>query len=84
MYEAFADRNYNDDLTLVSRTENKAVISNSNELISHVSRILFQGKVKSITGKELPIKADTICIHGDNPNAVKLLKDLRTHINNKV
>jgi UPF0271 protein len=77
VYEAFADRNYNDDLTLVSRNEKNAIISDSNELFSHVSRMIKQQKVKTINGVEVKIIANTFCIHGDNPKAVNLIKDLK-------
>jgi len=78
-YEVFADRNYNNDLTLVSRREEKAVITSSKEVIEHTSRMLLKGKVKTIQGNELDIKADTFCIHGDNPKAVDLIKKLKEH-----
>ena len=75
-YEAFADRNYNDDGTLVSRSENNALIKDSNSMFEHVYRMVTSKKVKTISGLEIDIKADTFCIHGDNPHAVKLIKDL--------
>lgn len=77
VYEAFADRNYNDNLTLVSRNEENAIISNSNEMFEHVFRMIKQQKVKTINGVEVELKATTFCIHGDNPKAVKLIKDLK-------
>jgi len=77
VYEAFADRNYNDDLTLVSRNKKNAIISDSNELFSHVSRMIKQQKVKTTNGVEVKIIANTFCIHGDNPKAVNLIKDLK-------
>jgi len=75
-YEAFADRNYNDDLTLVSRAEENAVITNPDEVFNHVYRMIFEQKVKTINGVGVDIKADTFCVHGDNPEAIKLLQDL--------
>ena len=77
MYEAFADRNYNDDLTLVSRNEENAIISDSDELFNHVARMVRQQKVKTISGVEVKIIANTFCVHGDNPKAVNLIKDLK-------
>lgn len=79
-YEAFADRNYNDDLSLVSRTESNAVLVNSNEVVEHVFRIL-EGNVLTVQENLKPIKADTLCIHGDNPNVLKILKSLHQHFN---
>ncbi len=76
VYEAFADRNYNEDLTLVSRTEKYAVISNATEMFNHVIKMIRQQKVTTIDGVEVGIKATTFCIHGDNPKAVYLIKNL--------
>ena len=88
VYEAFADRNYNDDLTLVLRKKKNAIISDSEALFNHVFRMITQRKVKSIDGVEVKIIANTFCIHGDNPKAVNLIKDLNKklaqfHINIK-
>lgn len=80
VYEAFADRNYNEDLTLVSRKKTNAVIIDENDMFNHVYRIISRGKVKTINGKEIAIKANTFCIHGDNPKAVKLIKNLRQNL----
>ena len=77
VYEAFADRNYNNDLTLVSREEKNAIILDTTELFNHVYRMLSQQKVKSINGIEVEIKAHTFCVHGDNPKVVYLIKNLR-------
>lgn len=76
IYEAFADRNYNDDLTLVSRKNKLASIHNEDHLFEHIFHIISKQKVKTITGKDIEIKAQTFCIHGDNPNAVNLIKNL--------
>ncbi|RIA09915.1 UPF0271 protein [Flavobacteriaceae bacterium MAR_2010_72] len=75
-YEAFADRNYNDDLTLVSRTKNSPIIERADLVFEHVHRMIFKKKVKTIDGVEVGIKADTFCIHGDHPEAVKLVEGL--------
>ena len=75
-YEAFADRNYKADLTLVSRSQNNAVITDPIEVFEHVKNMIFRQKVKTINGVEVEIKADTFCVHGDNPEAIKLLQNL--------
>ena len=75
-YEAFADRNYNSDLTLVSRQKENALITDSDELFEHIMRMIIDKKVQSISGVEVEMKASTFCVHGDNPKAVKLIKDL--------
>jgi UPF0271 protein len=73
-YEAFADRNYNKDLKLVSRNDEKALITNPNEVLQHVYKMISESKVKTVSGNLLEIKADTFCIHGDTINAVAILQ----------
>lgn len=80
IYEAFADRNYNDDLTLVSRTKNNAIINDKNSVLEHLLRMVKQQKVKSINGVEVAIQASTFCIHGDTENAVQILEYLNTEM----
>lgn len=77
VYEAFADRNYNEGLTLVSRSEPDAVITDPAVVYDHVSNMVKTGKVKTINGVEEEIKADTFCVHGDNPQALDLIRRLR-------
>jgi UPF0271 protein len=75
-HEAFADRNYNDDLTLVSRKEKEALLTDPKEIFGHVKRMVAKGKVKTKNRVEVPIFFDTICVHGDNPKSVQILKYL--------
>ena len=72
--EAFADRNYNSDLTLVSRKLNTAMITDKEKLVKHLLKMILQKKVKTVDGVEVELIAETFCFHGDNPNAIKLLK----------
>ena len=74
MIEAFADRNYNSDLTLVSRKFKDAVITDEKKLTQHLLKMIVENKVKTIDGEEVDLIAKTFCFHGDNPNAIKLLK----------
>lgn len=80
IYEAFADRNYNENLTLVSRDKAHAVLQSEDEVFQHVFRIVSESKVKTITGKKVDIKAHTFCIHGDHPKAVGLLNRLKHNL----
>lgn len=75
-YEAFADRNYNDDLTLVSRKLPNATLHDSDQILTHVLRMVKENRVKTIKGNEKKIIAQTVCIHGDNPDAVTIVSDL--------
>ena len=81
-FEAFIDRNYNADLTLVSRDKPDAVITNSKEVLKHLLKIITKHKVKTIDGKSVDIKAKTFCVHGDNPNALRILKYLNKKLPN--
>jgi UPF0271 protein len=78
VYEAFADRNYNEDLTLVSRSKPNAILIDPDEVIEHVSRMINESKVKTISGLEKPILAQTFCIHGDNSKAIEILQSLQS------
>jgi UPF0271 protein len=75
-YEAFIDRNYNDDLSLVARSNENAIINNATAAFDHLLNILKIGKVKTINKSLKTIKADTFCIHGDTKNALIILKEL--------
>ncbi|MEZ4797688.1 MAG: 5-oxoprolinase subunit PxpA [Flavobacteriaceae bacterium] len=79
-YEVFADRNYNEDLSLVSRTQHNAIIKDVDVMTIHIQNMILHKKVKTVSGLEVPIKAETICVHGDNPEALKLVKKLRQNL----
>ena len=70
--EAFADRAYNPDGTLVSRSEPEAVLSDPAEVAEHVLRMATEGSVRTIDGSILNIRAESICVHGDSPGAVAM------------
>ena len=82
-YEAFADRNYNDDLTLVSRAFENAMILDKENVFQHVMRIIKEDKVKTISGKEVQIKATTFCLHGDANNAIEIAEYVSNNIKNE-
>lgn len=82
-YEAFADRNYNDDLTLVSRKKDIAVLTKIGEIITHISTIQNEQKVQTISQKKITIKANTFCVHSDTLNAIEIVQQLYTHFNPK-
>ncbi|CAH8283279.1 UPF0271 protein [Mariniflexile fucanivorans] len=82
-YEAFADRHYNDDLTLVSRTQENALIHDADAMFEHVFYMINKRKVKTITEAEIAIKAETFCLHGDTLQAVELLKKLHENLKAK-
>lgn len=80
VYEAFADRNYNNDLSLVSRADENAMISDDDIMLQHVLSIIKRKKVTTIHGVEVDIIAQTLCVHGDHPEAVFLIKNLSQNL----
>ncbi|WP_317164613.1 5-oxoprolinase subunit PxpA [Maribacter litoralis] len=80
LIEAFADRNYNNDLNLVSRKEDNAIISNEEEVLKHVLRMAKDNVVKTIKNEDIAMNADTYCIHGDTPSALQILMYITEHL----
>lgn len=76
--EAFADRGYNADATLVSRRISGAVITDPEVAAERALRIVKEHLVSTVDGGSIPIQADTICVHGDNPNATEILHKIRS------
>ncbi|MGH8597558.1 MAG: 5-oxoprolinase subunit PxpA [Gammaproteobacteria bacterium] len=76
--EFFADRAYNEDGTLVSRSNTGAVLSDVAEICERVVRAVKEGRVAAATGKILPVEAETVCVHGDSPGAAQIVGKLRT------
>lgn len=81
IYEAFADRNYNDDLSLVSRQKSDAMLTDIDTIIGHISLMKNEEKVSTISGKKVSIKADTFCVHSDTKNAVEIVKAIHQKFN---
>jgi|UniRef100_UPI00404753D1 5-oxoprolinase (ATP-hydrolysing) subunit A len=76
IYEAFADRNYNEDLSLVSRSNPKAMISEPEKVLKHLLYMIQHEAVLCLSGKSVPIKAATYCLHGDEPVTLSILTKL--------
>lgn len=78
--EVFADRNYEKDGSLVSRNKENALITDTEQAISHVLEMITQGTVTSICGKKVPVDAQSICLHGDSEHAVLFAKEIRKQL----
>ncbi len=76
-YEAFADRAYTPEGTLVSRREPGAVIKDPQAVAERILKMAVDGKVTAVDGGEIDLKPDTFCVHGDTPGAVELVKNIR-------
>jgi UPF0271 protein len=75
-FEAFADRKYDDNGLLVSREKINAVIHNEEQVIDQCKHLLQHGELISMNGKLLNVHVDSLCVHGDNPAAIELVKGL--------
>lgn len=75
--EVFADRAYEEDGTLVNRSKEGAMITDEDEAIARVVRMIKEQKVTAITGKDIPLKADSICVHGDGAKALAFVAKIR-------
>jgi UPF0271 protein len=75
--EAFVDRAYTSDLLLVPRDQRGALIENVDDAVARAIALVRQGTVKTVDGVELPLDAVSLCVHGDNPNALSILRELK-------
>lgn len=74
--EVFADRTYQQDGTLTPRAAINALIHDHRQAAEQVIRMIKEGKVKSLQGPDVDIQADTICLHGDNPDAILFARQI--------
>lgn len=76
-HEVFADRAYNEDGSLVPRGKPGAMIEDEDEAVRRVIRMIREGTVTAVTGRDIPIRADSVCVHGDSPKALAFVKTIR-------
>ncbi len=79
--EVFIDREYNDDLSLVSRENKNAITYDLNKINRKILNVFKKKKITSINDIKMNVKADTYCIHGDNPKALIIMKSLISYLN---
>ncbi len=79
-HEVFADRNYLSDGSLVPRSRPDALLHDPEEAASRVVRMLREGKVRSVDGVDVDVRAETICLHGDKPGAVDFARALKSRL----
>ena len=75
--EVFADRRYEDNGQLVNRKESDAVITDTDEALKQVLKMVTENKVISRNGKEIDLETDTICVHGDGKHALEFVEQIR-------
>lgn len=76
--EAFADRGYAPDGTLVPRREQGAVLTDPAEAAARVVRMVRQHEVTAIDGSTVPVPAESVCLHGDSPGAINMARAVRS------
>jgi UPF0271 protein len=72
LWEVFADLDHDDEGRCIITREHAAVAPE--RAVAQVMRVVREGCIRSINGKDVPIKADTICVHSDTPGAVEIAK----------
>ncbi len=77
VYEAFPDRAYTPGGTLVSRRQPGAVVKDPREVAARALRMAKEGMVIAVDGTSIPLEAQTLCVHGDTPSAIDLVKSIR-------
>lgn len=78
--EIFADRAYEDDATLVDRSQPGAVLHDASAAADRILSMLQEGAIIARSGKRIPCRIDTICVHGDTAEAVEMAGGLRQHL----
>jgi len=81
--EAFADRSYQDDGSLTPRSQSNALIDDNNKATQQALDMITKGTVTTVSGKTIPIIAETICIHGDGKHAVEFAKNISLALKNE-
>ncbi len=78
--EIFADRNYEDDGNLVSRSKKNALITDPNVAKQHVLKMVKNQSLNCFSGKQIPCEIDSICIHGDNLSSLATAKAIKENL----
>lgn len=75
--EVFADRAYEEDGSLRARTFDDAVIHDEDEAVARTVRMIKEGKIRAVSGKDISIQADSVCVHGDGAKALEFVRKIR-------
>jgi UPF0271 protein len=78
--EAFADRAYRPDGTLVSRREEGAVLRDPEQIAERVARMVQRGQVLAVDGSTIDVRVESVCVHGDSPGAVQIATAVRERL----
>ena len=75
--EVFADRTYQTDGSLTPRSEPNALITNTENAVRQVLQMISEQKVTAVNDEEIPIRAETVCIHGDGAHALEFARKIK-------
>jgi UPF0271 protein len=78
--EAFADRGYTPEATLVPRTRPGALVTDADEVASRVVRMVMDREVQAVDGSTVSVEAQSVCVHGDSPGAVAMARAVRAEL----
>ncbi|WP_440454721.1 5-oxoprolinase subunit PxpA [Psychrobacter sp. ASPA161_9] len=78
--EVFADRNYEKDGSLVSRSKDNALITDTDEATNHVMQMITEGSVTSVCGEKVPVDAQSVCLHGDGEHAILFAREIKKQL----
>ena len=78
--EIFADRNYEDDGNLVSRSKPNALITDPEQAKKHVLSMVQNQALNCLSGKQIPCEIDSVCIHGDNKSSLETAKSIKDNL----
>lgn len=78
--EVFADRTYQTDGSLTPRTEPNALITDTESSVRQVLQMVSEQKVAAVSGEEIPIRAETVCIHGDGAHALEFAREIKRRL----
>lgn len=81
-FEAFPDRAYTVESTLAPRSMQGAVITEPDEVIRRAVKMAKENCIETINGELIELKAHTLCVHGDNPHAVEMVREIRNNLSN--
>jgi UPF0271 protein len=78
--EVYADRTYDDDGSLTSRRTPGSVLHDAGAAAERVLRLVEDGAITSVNGRRIPVRIDTVCVHGDTPDAVAMASCVRERL----
>lgn len=81
--EVFADRSYQPNGTLTPRSQPNALLTDPTEAIAQVVRMVKEGRVRALSGTDVAIRADTVCIHGDGAHALEFAREIRATLHHE-